>query len=542
MKKLISGILSATIFATSMLGFAPAAQAAPAVIKDVKISAGQCIKFLEESGNTYKVALYNNKGNNVYEPVKQIAFDNYIATSNTGIVGYINKTDVDTYSYGRAWTNPYDSIVYGAKYIADNYYDHQYTLYFQKFNAEYSTSNVQFTHEYMTNIKGAKQESEILYNGYKNAGLCESSHKFYIPVYTNIPGEEATDFVETNKFNGFTGKYGKEIMKFSSSHLGGAGGAWQFIPVETKLTFEEAVAKEKKANPSASEADIRYYLNPLNFLNEKDIYQFEDLRNSECESMYVGNAEQRKNLVESILKGSWMENKDITYYTPDGYSRAYTKTIGTSTSNVKYSDAIIDASPTTSITTKGWGVNYIAAKLVQENKASSGPAISGTIVPFKGIYNFFNVGSTGVKASTSDGLAFAAGYMKARINTVLYNTNATVKQKQTTTKPVAKPTVKNYTPAKVKLTSLTALKGHKIKAKWNKCSTSATGYQIYWAKDKKFKKVVAKTTTRGRSKVTYTGKNFTKGRKYYVRIRAYKKAGGKTYYGPWSNIKAKTSK
>ena len=110
----------------------------------------------------------------------------------------------------------------------------------------------------------------------------------------------------------------------------------------------------------------------------------------------------------------------------------------------------------------------------------------------------------------------------------------------TTTVPTT--TTKNYTPAKVKLTSLTALKGHKIKAKWNKCSTSATGYQIYWAKDKKFKKVVAKTTTKGRSKVTYTGKNFTKGRKYYVRVRAYKKAGGKTYYGPWSNIKAKTAK
>ena len=153
---------------------------------------------------------------------------------------------------------------------------------------------------------------------------------------------------------------------------------------------------------------------------------------------------------------------------------------------------------------------------------------------------------TNVSGAASEGYHLYSGYAKAGLLNNAHTfyipvfNNMPNDDSATTTAPTT--TTKNYTPAKVKLTSLTALKGHKIKAKWNKCSTSATGYQIYWAKDKKFKKVVAKTTTRGRSKVTYTGKNFTKGRKYYVRIRAYKKAGGKTYYGPWSNIKAKTSK
>lgn len=540
MKKLISGILSVAVLATSMLGFASTAQAAT---KDITIPAGQRMTYIRDSGNQYVVRLYTEQGSGKYAPTTQVKFGTKTATASSGIIGYINKTDVDTTyfggNYGRPWTNPYDSIVYGAKYIADNYLEHQYTLYFQKFNAEYSTSNVQFTHEYMTNIRGAADEAKILYNGYSNAGLLESPHKFYIPVYTNIPGEEKTDLVKTNEFSGFTGKYGKDIMQFAGSQLAGISGAWKFIPVETKLSFEEAVAKEKKANPSASDADIRYYLNPLNFLNEKDIYQFEDLRNSECESIYVSNAEQRKKLVEGILKGSWMENKDITYYTTDGYSRTYTKTIGTSTSNVKYSDAIIDASPTTSITVKGWGVNYIATKIRQENGVYYGSAITGTTAPFQGIYNFFNIGANN---TASDGLAFAAGYMKAKTNVTLYNTNATITQtQQNVTKPVT--TTKNYTPAKVKLVKLTAKKsGHKIVVKWNKCSTSATGYQIVWARDKKFKKISAKKTITGRRYKTYTGKNFTKGRKYYVRIRAYKKAGGRIYYGPWSNIKAKTAK
>lgn len=98
-------------------------------------------------------------------------------------------------------------------------------------------------------------------------------------------------------------------------------------------------------------------------------------------------------------------------------------------------------------------------------------------------------------------------------------------------------------PAKVTLSKLTAYSsGHKIKASWKKVSGYAGGYQIYWAKDKSFKKVVAKTTVSGQSKTSYTGKNFTKGKKYYVKVRAYKVVNGTKYYGSWSNVKSITCK
>ncbi|MGN0458958.1 MAG: fibronectin type III domain-containing protein [Eubacterium sp.] len=98
-------------------------------------------------------------------------------------------------------------------------------------------------------------------------------------------------------------------------------------------------------------------------------------------------------------------------------------------------------------------------------------------------------------------------------------------------------------PAKVTLSKLTAYSsGHKIKASWKKVSGYASGYQIYWAKDKSFKKVVAKTTVSGQSKTSYTGKNFTKGKKYYVKVRAYKVVNGTKYYGSWSNVKSITCK
>lgn len=98
-------------------------------------------------------------------------------------------------------------------------------------------------------------------------------------------------------------------------------------------------------------------------------------------------------------------------------------------------------------------------------------------------------------------------------------------------------------PATPNLTGLSATKsGHKIKATWKKVGGSASGYQIYWAKDKNFKKVVSKTNVSGQKKTSYTGKNFTKGKRYYVKVRAYKTVNGNKIYGAWSkvrNVKAK---
>lgn len=98
-------------------------------------------------------------------------------------------------------------------------------------------------------------------------------------------------------------------------------------------------------------------------------------------------------------------------------------------------------------------------------------------------------------------------------------------------------------PATPNLTGLSATKsGHKIKATWKKVGGSASGYQIYWAKDKNFKKMVSKTTVSGQKKTSYTGKNFTKGKRYYVKVRAYKTVNGNKIYGAWSkvrNVKAK---
>ena len=90
---------------------------------------------------------------------------------------------------------------------------------------------------------------------------------------------------------------------------------------------------------------------------------------------------------------------------------------------------------------------------------------------------------------------------------------------------------------KVNLKSVSsARKKHTIKASWDKKS-GANGYQIYYSRNKNFKKVSAKKIVKGGKKTSYVGKNFTKGRKYYVKVRAYKNVNGQKVYGKWSNVK-----
>ena len=492
----------------------------------------------------------------------------------------------------------------------------------------------------------------------KFISLAMSAVMFFSSVAVGTVVQAGT--VEDNlRAQGFAESYIEDLAALQKEHPN-----WKFVAFKTGIDFDDAVKGELAGTPT-TETNLRAYLDPRNWLNEKYIFQFESIKKSD--------AVQSVSSVNAILKNTWMANSKINYFDTQGISKTVTE-VNT------YADAMIKASNYTNMS-----ANYIAAKIRQENGGAtySATAVCGTRPPFQGMFNYFNIGAY---TTAMDGLAWAAGFLKANKDTVLYDgTSATAspivtvsngqrmtyvkedgeyyrvtlynelgngkyEDKETgyilksdvnttymgnygrpwtdpnkaiyygakyiangyltyqytmylqkfnvnaqsgnlyrheymtnvsgaasegyhlysgysnagllnsahtfyipvfnnmpndnsdITTTVPTTTTKNYTPAKVKLTSLTALKGHKIKAKWNKCSTSATGYQIYWAKDKKFKKVVAKTTIRGRRYKTYTGKNFTKGRKYYVRIRAYKKAGGKTYYGAWSNIKAKTAK
>ncbi len=109
------------------------------------------------------------------------------------------------------------------------------------------------------------------------------------------------------------------------------------------------------------------------------------------------------------------------------------------------------------------------------------------------------------------------------------NTPATSAPTTAKPKPTTPPTVK--TPAKIKTVKLKAKK-KKLKVSWKKVS-GAVGYEVQASTKKKFKKnVISKATAK--NKLVF--KKLKSKKKYFVRVRAYKKSNGNVYYGKWSKV------
>lgn len=92
-------------------------------------------------------------------------------------------------------------------------------------------------------------------------------------------------------------------------------------------------------------------------------------------------------------------------------------------------------------------------------------------------------------------------------------------------------------PGKASLTSAKNVSGRKLTAGWNKVS-GASGYQVQIATNKTFTKSVKKSSVKGASTLKKTMSSLTKGKTYYVRVRAYKSKYGQKAYGSWSNVKS----
>ena len=93
-------------------------------------------------------------------------------------------------------------------------------------------------------------------------------------------------------------------------------------------------------------------------------------------------------------------------------------------------------------------------------------------------------------------------------------------------------------PIKVPTASAPVLKSGKqyFRASWKKTS-GTSGYQIQYSLYKNFKKPVTKTLT-GNTKTNITVSRLKRKKRYYVRVRAYKNANSKKYYGKWSKTKS----
>ena len=92
----------------------------------------------------------------------------------------------------------------------------------------------------------------------------------------------------------------------------------------------------------------------------------------------------------------------------------------------------------------------------------------------------------------------------------------------------------------ISVKKITNKPSQKLVVKWKK-NTKATGYQIQYSTSQKFKgakRVIVKSMNKTSVEIS----KLKLKKKYYVRVRSYKKSGGKTYYSEWSSAKSKMIK
>lgn len=77
----------------------------------------------------------------------------------------------------------------------------------------------------------------------------------------------------------------------------------------------------------------------------------------------------------------------------------------------------------------------------------------------------------------------------------------------------------------------------KLLVKWNK-NSAASGYQIQYATSSKFQKATTVTIKSGKTLSSTITKGIARNKKYYIRVRSYKKVGKTTYYSGWSKTES----
>lgn len=128
----------------------------------------------------------------------------------------------------------------------------------------------------------------------------------------------------------------------------------------------------------ASEAGVKYYLNPYNFLDEKYVFMFES-------QLY--NPNQTEDGIENMFNGSsFLSHKNCPG------------------SNKTYAKVIMEAAQT-----HGLSAYMLAARIKQEQGSGTSPLVTGKFAGYEGYYNYFNIKASGSTTNeiATNGLAYA---------------------------------------------------------------------------------------------------------------------------------------
>ena len=215
-------------------------------------------------------------------------------------------------------------------------------------------------------------------------------------IKLNYTGTDQSDYADTLRKAGFPDSYIPNLAALHTKYPN-----WTFEAVNTGLDWNTVIEKEslnglnvvskstddarKSTAPgaynwatdtwteyepgwvSAHRDYIAYVMDPRNFLDETNIFQFQSLSYNSSETLSG---------VQSIIKGTFMEG---------------TKTYSNNGESINYANTFLDAAKSS-----GVSAYHLASRVKQEQGAGgTSPLISGTYPGYIGYYNFFNFNAYG---------------------------------------------------------------------------------------------------------------------------------------------------
>lgn len=241
---------------------------------------------------------------------------------------------------------------------------------------------------------------------YKGQTLTGYVRSDYIIINTPPVDEELSEDFEQS-ISGFPESYKPYLRALHLKYP-----KWRFKPLNTNLNWDTVIKEETTLGRSltssktlsyrstmkgaydwskdeyimldgggwyqAADDVVKYYLDPRNFLDEKNIFQFELLS--------FDSKVQNKSGVETMLSGSFMDNKSIS----NGKTQ------------ITYSQAFMDAAAESKASPY-----HLTSRVIQEVGKGGSPSVSGTYSGYEGYYNFYNIGATSSSNPIANGLNFA---------------------------------------------------------------------------------------------------------------------------------------
>lgn len=232
-------------------------------------------------------------------------------------------------------------------------------------------------------------QTSVEYNGSSCTGYIDRNYLAYSNEY--LISWEDTYFPQMATFAAvdaymdveqFPDSYRSKLMLLKQAHPN-----WIFVRQNVKLDWQTVVKNENYRDRSlisgsmggayrgdyygsgwyyASEAAVKYYLDPRNFLNDTRIFQFEQLT--------YNPSYHSKDAVQNILNNTFMKGTMPK-------------------SDMTYADAFFQVGSTLKVSPF-----HLACRVYQEQGEGKSPLISGTydgVPAYKGYYNYYNIGASG---------------------------------------------------------------------------------------------------------------------------------------------------